>query len=344
MSEINLNKYSRQVLFWPQGEKNQHNLQEKTVSIIGAGALGTVLANHLVRAGTGEVRLIDRDFVEESNLQRQMLFDEQDVRDKLPKAIAAADKLTRINSEVAVVPFIDDANASNIEELTAGSHIILDGTDNMETRYLINDVSVKNNIPWIYAGVVHSRAMTTTVIPGETPCFRCLFPVFEAGHGETCDTVGVLSTAVHIIASYQATEALKLLAEESDYVRSEMIQLDVWKNDYSTFPFQYSQNPDCPCCQKKTFEYLNQKISDKLISSLCGRNAVQITPNYTSVADLSAFEKKWSRLGKVQRTPYLLRLNYNDKEISLFKTGRVLINGTDDADTAKRLYSILIGN
>ncbi|MDQ0255849.1 adenylyltransferase/sulfurtransferase [Evansella vedderi] len=343
---VNVNKYSRQILFWPNGQESQQLLQSKTVSIIGIGALGTALANHLVRAGIGEIRLIDRDFVEESNLQRQMLFDEKDVNSNKPKAIAANEKLSIINSEVKIIPIVNDVNNGNIESLVSGSDLILDGTDNMETRFLINDVSIKLGIPWIYAGVVHSRAMTATIIPGITPCFACLFPNVGSGHGETCDTVGVLSTAVHIIASYQATEAFKLLIEHETYRREDMVQLDIWKNDYETFPFQYSLNPDCPCCRKKQFAYLDNKTSDKLVSSLCGRDAIQITPlgNEEESLDLTYLKDKWSKIGKVEQTPFLLRLNYEDYQISLFKTGRIIIKGTTDTEIAKRLYSTLVGN
>ncbi|MCD8510290.1 MAG: ThiF family adenylyltransferase [Bacillus sp. (in: Bacteria)] len=343
---VNLNKYSRQILFWPDGQESQKRLQSKTVTIIGVGALGTALANHLVRAGVGEVRLADRDYVEESNLQRQMLFDEMDVKNKTPKAIAAKEKLSLINSEVNIQAIIDDVNNLNIESIVNGSHLILDGTDNMETRYLINDVSIKQNIPWIYAGVVHSRAMTATIIPGLTPCFNCLFPKSQAGHGETCDTVGVLSTAVQIVASYQATEAFKLLIEENKYLREEMLQLDVWKNDVENFPFQYSLNQDCPSCQQKQYPYLNDYYSTNLHSSLCGRNAIQINPQEkeNNPIDLDSLKERWSRLGTVERNSFLLRLHYNDYEITLFTNGRAIIKGTTNVETARKIYSMLVGN
>lgn len=341
-----MNKYSRQVLFWPNGKEDQKRLQNKTVTIIGVGALGTALANHLVRAGVGEVRLADRDYVEESNLQRQILFDENDVKNKTPKAIAAKEKLSLINSEVTIKAIIDDVNSTNIESIVSGSHLLLDGTDNMETRYLINDVSIKLNIPWIYAGVVHSRAMTVSILPGDTPCFNCLFPKAQAGHGETCDTVGVLSTAVQIVASYQATEALKLLIEDSTYLREEMIQLDVWKNDYETFPFQYSLNPDCPSCQMKQFPYLNHPSMSTFHSTLCGRNAIQITPQSTDakLINLKTIKDNWSKIGKIESNSFLLRFYYEDYEITLFTNGRAIIKGTTNVDTARKLYSMLIGN
>ncbi|OIJ12632.1 hypothetical protein BKP37_12575 [Anaerobacillus alkalilacustris] len=338
------NKYSRQLLFWPEGKKDQEKLQQKVVTIIGIGALGTALANHLVRAGVGEIRIVDRDFVEESNLQRQMLFDESDAREHKPKVVAAKEKLTAINSTVTIVSYIEDINANNIEAIVEGSHLILDGTDNMQTRFLINDVSIKLGIPWIYGGVVHSRGMTTTIIPNRTPCFRCLFPNVENGHGETCDTLGVLSTVVHVIASYQITEALKLLIEDETYIREEMLQIDVWKNDFDLFPFQLSLNETCPCCQKRNFEFLSKPNRGYFVSSLCGRDSIQISPTDERKIDFNDFVPKWGHLGTLIQTPYLLRLTYDEYQLSLFTNGRLFIQGTNDQTIAKRLYSTLVGD
>ncbi|RXJ03814.1 thiazole biosynthesis adenylyltransferase ThiF [Anaerobacillus alkaliphilus] len=337
-------KYSRQLLFWPEGNTSQEKLSKKIVTIIGMGALGTALANHLVRAGVGRIRIVDRDFVEESNLQRQMLFDEHDALHHLPKVVAAKEKLALINSSVDITYYIEDVNASNIEEIVKGSDLILDGTDNMTTRFLINDISHKLGIPWIYGGVVHSRGMTTTIIPYKTPCFRCLFPDAEIGHGDTCDTVGVLSTIVHIIASYQATEAFKLLIEDTHSVRQEMLQIDVWKNDFDEFPFQHSLNKTCPCCQQKNFTFLENAKYTSLVTSLCGRNSIQITPeSFQNNINFDDFHTKWTRVGNVVRTPYLLRLTYDEYTLSLFKNGRLLIQGTNDQTIAKRLYTSLVG-
>ncbi|QOY35982.1 ThiF family adenylyltransferase [Anaerobacillus isosaccharinicus] len=338
------NKYSRQVLFWPDGKFSQESLSKKIVTIIGMGALGTALSNHLVRAGIAELRIVDRDIVEESNLQRQMLFDEKDARDHIPKVIAAKQKLNSINSAVKIIDFLEDVNATNIESIVTGSDLILDGTDNMKIRFLINDISIKLGIPWIYGGVVHSRGMTTTIIPNKTPCFRCLFPNAEAGHGDTCDTVGVLSTVVHVIASYQATEAFKLLIGDDYSLRHEMIQLDVWKNDFDEFPFQNSLNKACPCCQKRNFDFLESSTSSSLITSMCGRNSIQITPmNSFTKINFDDFYKKWEKIGEVKKTAYLLRLKYEEYDISIFKNGRLLVQGTSDITTAKRLYSTLVG-
>jgi molybdopterin-synthase adenylyltransferase len=339
-----VNRYSRQLLFWPEGIVSQKKLENKTVTIIGVGALGTALANHLVRAGIGELRIVDRDIVEESNLQRQMLFDEQDARDHIPKAVAAKQKLSLINSNVKIFHFIEDVNPSNIESIVTGSDLILDGTDNMMVRFLINDISIKLDIPWIYGGVVHSRGMTTTIIPNKTPCFRCLFPVADIGHGDTCDTVGVLSTVVHIIASYQATEAFKLLIEDDESIREEMVQLDVWNNDYDEFPFQNTLNELCPCCQKRKFEFLETDRTNHLISALCGRDSIQVTPMKGIVKiNLNEVYIRWKKLGKVEKTPYLLRFTYEHYQLSLFENGRLLVQGTTEPIIAKRLYSTLVG-
>lgn len=337
-------KYSRQLLFWPEKEISQERLSKKTVTIIGMGALGTALANHLVRAGVGKLIIVDRDFVEESNLQRQMLFDEEDANNHIPKVIAAKNKLALINSSVIIDHYIADVNFNNIEDFVKDSHVILDGTDNMATRFLINDISMKFGIPWIYGGVVHSRGMTTTIIPNKTPCFRCLFPNAQTSNGETCDTVGVLSTVVHVIASYQATEALKILIEDPTSVREEMIQIDVWKNDYDEFPFQYSLNKNCPCCQKRQFDFLHNESASHLISSLCGRDAIQITPADKNLhLNLEDYYKKWKELGEAIKTPYLLRLQFEEYQLSLFNNGRLLIQGTTDPIIAKRLYTALVG-
>lgn len=338
------NRYSRQLLFWPEGKVSQEKLATKTVTIIGMGALGTALANHLVRAGIGELRIVDRDIVEESNLQRQMLYDEEDARDHIPKAVAAKQKLTLINSSIKIFHFVEDVNSSNIEAIVIGSDLILDGTDNLMVRYLINDICIKLGIPWIYGGVVHSRGMTTTIIPSKTPCFRCLFPNAQAGHGETCDTVGVLGTVVQIIASYQATEAFKLLIEDDKSLRQEMIQLDVWKNDFDEFPFQNSLNESCPCCQKRSFEFLDAEKSSHLISTLCGRDSIQITPMKDALKiNFDNVYRNWLNVGKVEKTPYLLRMTYENYQLSLFKNGRLLVQGTTDIMVAKRLYSTLVG-
>lgn len=326
------------------GDFNIEILRNKKVSLIGVGALGTVIANQLVRIGVGEIRLIDRDFVEESNLQRQMLFDEQDAKERLPKAIAAVQKLEQINSKVTLTPFITDVHAGTIESLVQGVDIILDGTDNMETRFLINDVSVKYNIPWVYGGAIHSRGVSTTIIPMKTPCFRCLFHQAQSQHGQTCDTVGVLGPVVHIIASLQVAEALKFLKNDFSLIRKDMIQVDIWNHDIDFLPIENNINPNCPCCQQKIFEYLHRQVEDNLLSQLCGRDSIQITPSSKQKVNLAIWEKKWSSLGHTERNPFLLRLHYQSYRLTLFTDGRLLIQGTDDPKIARRIYAQLMGN
>lgn len=326
------------------GDFNIEIIRNKKVALIGVGALGTVIANQLVRIGVGEIRLIDRDFVEESNLQRQMLFDEQDAKERLPKAIAAVQKLEQINSKVTLTPFITDVHAGTIESLVQGVDIILDGTDNMETRFLINDVSVKYNIPWVYGGAIHSRGVSTTIIPMKTPCFRCLFHQVQSQHGQTCDTVGVLGPVVHIIASLQVAEALKLLKNDFSLIRKDMIQVDIWNHDIDFLPIENNINPNCPCCQQKIFEYLHRQVQDNLLSQLCGRDSIQITPSSKRKVNLAIWEEKWSSLGHTERNPFLLRLHYQSYRLTLFTDGRLLIQGTDDPKIARRIYAQLMGH
>jgi molybdopterin/thiamine biosynthesis adenylyltransferase len=343
MDHMNYSRYSRQVLFWPDGNASQSRLHTKIVTLIGAGALGTVIANHLVRAGIGELRLVDRDVVEESNLQRQMLYDEKDVKSKAPKAIAASQKLKRINSEVNIIPHVQDVNPSTIEDIVLGSHLIMDATDNMETRFLMNDVSIKHNIPWIYGGAIRSRGMTMTIIPEKTPCLRCLFHGSYEQHGETCDTVGVLGPLVHIVASYQAVEALKLLVGHDSSLQKDFMQLDIWYNDFDVMPLSSSMNETCPCCQMKQFDYLTHQSNETLFSQLCGRDSVQINPSKKQDINFDVWEKKWAALGKVERTPFLLRLIYESYRLTLFKDGRLLIHGTNNITEAKQIYAKIIG-
>lgn len=326
------------------GDFNIEIIRNKKVALIGVGALGTVIANQLVRIGVGEIRLIDRDFVEESNLQRQMLFDEQDAKERLPKAIAAVQKLEQINSKVTLTPLITDVHAGTIESLVQGVDIILDGTDNMETRFLINDVSVKYNIPWVYGGAIHSRGVSTTIIPMKTPCFRCLFHQAQGQHGQTCDTVGVLGPVVHIIASLQVAEALKFLKNDFSLIRKDMIQVDIWNHDIDFLPIENNINPNCPCCQQKKFEYLHRQVEDNLLSQLCGRDSIQITPSSKRKVNLAIWEEKWSSLGHTERNPFLLRLHYQSYRLTLFTDGRLLIQGTDDPKIARRIYAQLMGH
>src|SRR6201993_4048944 len=258
MSEVSLERYSRQIRFHGMREDGQRRLLDARVTLCGCGGLGAVLANALVRAGVGHLRLIDRDFIETSNLQRQVLFDEHDVAENLPKAEAAARKLGAINSSVHVEPVVTDIDRTNIVELVEAADLVLDGTDNFEIRYLINDVSVKLGKPWVYGGCIGSHGQTMTILPGETPCLRCVFEAAPApGETGTCETAGVLGPVVSVIASYQAAEAFKILAGRRDKINRELVYLDVWDNVYRRIKIApLLGKVDCPCCRRRRFEWL----------------------------------------------------------------------------------------
>jgi molybdopterin/thiamine biosynthesis adenylyltransferase len=338
-------RYSRQILFPPIGEAGQRKLSSAKVAIVGMGALGTVLANHVVRAGVGYVRLIDRDFVEASNLQRQMLYDEHDAEAYMPKAEAAAQRLRSINSLANIEPHVMDLNAANAEELLGAVDLVLDGTDNFAVRFLINDTCVKLGVPWIYGGAVASRGVALTIIPGQTPCLRCLFPQAPApGTTETCDTAGVIGGIIHVVASFQATEALKLLVGDKEHLNPGMQQWDLWFNQFTSINVSSARKKNCPACAQREFEYLNLAIEGNTIQTLCGRNSVQIHPVEAALFELEEWEKRLKPLGLVERNRFLLRFHINPElTMVLFPDGRALIQGTNDTVLAKSLYSRYIG-
>ncbi|SMQ66562.1 adenylyltransferase and sulfurtransferase [Bacillus sp. OV166] len=339
-----LGRYSRQILFQQIGESGQMKLQNSKVAIVGVGALGTVIANHLVRSGVGYIRLIDRDLVELSNLQRQTLFDEEDAKLQLPKVIAAKKRLNKINSTITVDTVIADLNLDNAEELLKEFNCIVDGTDNFMTRFLINDVAVKFGIPWVHGAAVSSRGMFTTIKPGITPCYRCLFPHVPSGTGETCDTVGVLSPLTDIIGSFQAMEAMKILVDEKTTPNLE--QIDIW--DYTTMQMDISEgrNPNCPTCVNHQFDFLDRSSELQVAyTTLCGRNTIQINPRNKRELDVKKVAANLKKSGKVSGNDYLIRFTpEEDISIVVFKDARVLIHGTNDVVQAKLLYSKYIGN
>src|SRR5437588_4308645 len=304
-----LDRYSRQMRFYGIGETGQRKLLASHVTLCGCGALGTVLANVLVRAGVGHVRIVDRDFIETHNLQRQVLFDEHDVTENLPKAEAAARKLAAINSSIYVEPVVTDIDRTNILELVEDADLILDGTDNFEIRYLINDVAVKLNKPWVYGGCIGSHGQVLPILPGQTPCLRCVFEAAPApGEAGTCETAGVLGPVVNIVASLQATEALKILTGRLDRANRELIYLDVWENIYRRIKVApLLGKVDCPCCRRKKFEWLEGDMGSQT-TSLCGRNAVQVAHR---VASKLNFEELASHLklmgGDVSFNRFLLK-------------------------------------
>jgi molybdopterin/thiamine biosynthesis adenylyltransferase len=339
-----MERYSRQILFKPIGEEGQKKLLQSRVVIVGIGALGTVIANHLVRSGVGHIRMIDRDLVEFSNLQRQTLFNEEDASLSIPKVIAAKNKLNQINSSVTIDPIITDLNLDNAEELLTGFDCILDGTDNFMTRFLLNDVAVKYRIPWVHGAAVSSRGMFASIIPGKTPCYRCLFPHVPMGSGETCDTIGVLSPITDIIGSFQAMEVIKILVVAA--VTPNLEQFDIWDNSYFQMDITAGRNPECPACAKGQYEFLDRSADvQETYSTLCGRNTVQIYFRKKREPDLNKLALKLKNSGKVSANSFLLRFS-PDQETTLvvFKDGRVLVHGTNDISKAKSLFSKYMGN
>lgn len=336
---MHTDRYTRQVLFPPIQESGQKLLEESTVLVVGAGALGTVICNHLVRSGIGKIRLIDRDYVELSNLQRQVLFDEEDVRQALPKAIAAKQKLTKINSSVTIETIIGNASYENIDELTDGVDVVMDGTDNFSTRYLINDICYKKEIPFSYGGVVSSRGMTAFFIPKKTPCLRCIVKE-GADHGQTCDTIGVISPAVDFVSSLQVTETMKYLTGNPQHLRKTLHTFDIWFNQHFDMKFQ-EPDPYCPTCQLEEFPALQAKAANQE-TILCGRNTVQI--HEKKAIDLQQWEATLTKVGSVQRTPFLLKADVGTIQFVLFADGRVLVQGTEDTVVARSLYDRYIGS
>lgn len=336
---MDLAKYSRQTLFRPIGREGQLKLLRSRVVIIGCGALGSAHAAALARAGVGMLRIVDRDFVESSNLQRQSLFDEADAAESLPKAVAAERKLKQINSDVRVEGVVADVTARNIESLVGGFEVVLDGADNYQTRYLLNDAALKLGVPWVYGAVVASYAATMTVVPGRTPCLACVFPAPPQGLHETCDTVGVISPAVHWCSALQVAETLKLLLGQHDQLHGSLLAFDVWENRSQTVKPVF--DPECRACQKRDFVYLQRSADD--LTTLCGRNAVQVHPGEPRGLDLAALESRLSRFGPVKNNRFLLRGRIERYDLTIFSDGRAIIKGTDDPAVARGLYAKYIG-
>lgn len=344
MTDPSLERYSRQMRFFGLGEKGQRQLLQRHVTLCGCGALGTVLANILVRAGVGHVRIIDRDFIETHNLQRQVLFDEHDIAENLPKAEAAARKLAAINSSVHVEPVVVDIDRTNILELCQDADVILDGTDNFEIRYLINDVAVKLGKPWIYGGSIGSHGQTMTILPGQTPCLRCVFEAApNPGEAGTCETAGVLAPVVNIIASFQATEAIKILSGHFDKLNRDLIYVDVWENITRRIKIdRLLGQVDCPCCQRKKFEWLEGDLGSHT-TSLCGRNAVQVAHRRPTALNFEELARHLGTMGEVNYNRFLLKFTVEAFEFTVFPDGRAIIKGTSDAEKARTLYARYIG-
>lgn len=338
-----LQRYSRQMLYEPFGERSQKMLRHSRIAIVGCGALGSVLASTLVRAGVGATRIIDRDFVEIDNLQRQVLFDEGDVAARLPKAEAAVRKLHKINSSVEVEAVVADLNHRNAETLLADAEVLLDGADNFETRFLINDVAVKHNIPWVYGACVGAEGLVLPILPRSTPCLRCIWEEAPPpGMSPTCDTAGVLSSVVNVVASLQALEAMKILAGKLDEVSRQLLTLDVWQGRFRGMQMQEARGGNCPCCQQGRYEFLDGGRASGA-TTLCGRNAVQIAPcEGAPPADFRLLAERLRRF-HVAYNEFLLRANIEEVVVTVFADGRAIIQGVSDASAARAIYAKYVG-
>jgi molybdopterin/thiamine biosynthesis adenylyltransferase len=336
-------RYSRQILFPQIGKTGQEKLSNSRVTLVGCGALGASHAEILARAGIGFLRIVDRDFVEFTNLQRQTLFSEADATERLPKAIAAKNRLAAINSEIEIDAHVADVNHSNIETFLQDVDLILDGTDNFQIRYLINDACVKLKKTWIYGAAVSSYGTTMTIFPNKTPCLRCIFEEMpNAGTSPTCDTAGVIQPIIASVSAIQTTEALKILTGNTDKLHQSLMQIDVWRNEWRKIKLN-KPNADCECCAKRNFEFLGAETSE-FSAVLCGRNAVQIAPPKPTQIDLPNLAAKLKNLGEVKQNEYLLRLNVGEYELTVFRDARAIVRGTDDIIAARSIYSKYVGN
>jgi adenylyltransferase/sulfurtransferase len=340
-----LERYIRQTIFRGVGEEGQRKLLAAQALVVGCGALGTAIANLLARAGVGHITIIDRDFIELNNLQRQTLYDEEDLRQNLPKAVAAANKLRLINSEITVEAIVEDLNYENVERLVKAADIVLDGTDNFETRYLLNDVCVKLGKPWIYSGVIAAYGVSSTIVPGDTPCFRCLFPdPPPPGTTPTCDTAGIVGPIVGMMGAFAVGEAMKLLTGQGKLNRG-LLSMDLWQLTFDRLPIEDRQ-PDCPCCGLRNFEFLDEAGErGSRAASLCGRNAVQVTVRPVPEIALGELAGRLQTAGaqEMVENDFLLRFRLDGYDWTLFPDARAIIKGTDDLNVAKTLYARYVG-
>ena len=333
-------RYSRQVLFHGIGAEGQKRLRASRVAMVGCGATGSASAGLLARAGVGFIRIIDRDYVEPSNLQRQSLFDESDAAESLPKAIAAARKIAAFNSDVVVEAQVADVTPATIEELLADVQLVLDGTDNFETRYLLNDYAVRERVPWIYAAAVGSYGVTMNVLPGETACLACVFPESPRGTFETCDTAGILNSAATTVAAIEATEAIKFLVGAREQLRPTLLSFDLWRNDRSEISVKRARE-DCRACASRDFVHLAGKGRPHI--TLCGRNSVQIHELQRPV-NFAEMMQRLAPHGTVRHNEFVLKFWREPYEMTLFPDGRAIIKGTTDTAVARSLYARYVGS
>lgn len=348
MGEEFFDRYSRQIFFQPIGIEGQKRLSESCALVIGCGATGSASAGMLARAGAGRLRVVDRDFLEETNLQRQSLFDEEDLKTGLPKAVLAEKNLGKINSSIKVEGVVADVNPSNIEALASGADVILDGTDNFETRFLLNDYAVKTRTPWVYAACIGSQGMLMNVIPGETPCLRCLMETSPpAGTIPTCETAGILGPIAQLIGSIQAAEAVKILTGHREFLVKDLLRVDTWVWTLQRLDLSDARLDNCPVCRLGRYDFL-QVRSGVMTASLCGSNAVQIVPTNgmkIGLEELASRLNKLSELEDVTRNKFLLRFKVRPKNVDVvvFSDGRAIVQGTKEPSLARGLYSKYIG-
>ncbi|HEX9543783.1 MAG TPA: ThiF family adenylyltransferase [Pyrinomonadaceae bacterium] len=336
-------RYSRQILFSGIGKEGQARLLQSRVLIVGCGALGSAQAESLARAGVGNLRIVDRDFVEASNLQRQTMFSERDATERTPKAIAAASHIHEFAAAINVEPEIADVNNSNIERLIKDCDVVLDGTDNFATRYLINDACVKHEVDWIYGAAVGSYGVTMTIQPHQTACLRCVFEeVPPAASAPTCDTAGVIMPIISVVAAVQVAEALKLLTGKHESLHRSLMQFDVWRNEWRKIN-PGPPSPGCITCTLGRFETLETSAGD-LAAVLCGRNAVQISPAQATQLDFAQLAARLEPTGEVKFNDYLLRFRTGEYEMTVFQDARSIIRGTSEVKTARSLYAKYIGS
>ena len=333
-------RYSRQVLFKEIGANGQKKLAEARVVLVGCGATGSAIASLLARSGVGTLRILDRDYVEPSNLQRQTLFDESDARDSLPKAIAAARQIARFNSQIVVESHVADLIPSNVDSLLGGANLILDGTDNFETRYLINDYAVKNLVPWIYSAAVGSYCVAMNILPGQTACLACMFPASPRGTVETCETAGILNSAVNLVASIAASEATKFLVGARSKMRRTLLSWDVWSNERAELAADVPRS-GCVVCGEREFVHLAGEGRPHI--TLCGRNSVQIHERQRPV-DFVELTGRLQPHGNVRHNEFVLKFWREPYEMTLFPDGRAIIKGTTDTAVARSLYAQYVGN
>lgn len=342
------NRYSRQIRFSGMGVVGQQQLGAAKLLLCGCGALGTVLADTLVRAGVGFLRIVDRDFVDVTNLQRQVLFDEQDVADHLPKAIVAATKLSRINSQIQIEPHVADVDWRNIRGYADGMDLILDGTDNFETRFLINDVSLEMGIPWVYAGVVGSHGQTMAIFPNESACLRCVIESPpDPGTTETCDTAGVIGPAVHMVTALQAATALKILSGQRHLVAPQLTIVDVWEGTLRQMNLRgLHERGECPACGTESRRDWLQGNQASHSTVLCGRNSVQISPSEPAQLSLEELAAGLAPLGTVVKNAFLLRFTpwESGLQLTIFRDGRAIVQGTEEISVARSAYARYLGS